>query len=138
MNTKINNLISKIQSVLTDDLLTGQYAKSKRQSKTEGHCYAAAEALYHFLGGREAGYIPCVATFTEGNIRVTHWWIKNAQGEIFDPTSEQFTAIGYNPPYELGKGSGFLTKQPSKRAAIIMKRVLELEEPNLNYDGLSM
>lgn len=128
MDTKTTTLIANIQSVLTPDLLTGQYAKQTQRSHTEGHCYAAAEALYHLLGGKEAGYTPCVATFTDNNQRATHWWIKNKNGEIFDPTAEQFTAIGDTPPYHLGKGAGFLTRQPSKRAATILQRLKELNQ----------
>jgi hypothetical protein len=120
-------LIPKIQSVLSDDLLTPKYAKLKRQSATEGHCYAASEALYHMLGGKSAGYVPCVASFEENGEKFTHWWIRKEK-EILDPTAEQFTSIGVKPPYELGKGAGFLTKQPSKRAQKIIQKVLELPE----------
>ena len=126
MSHDIPKLINDIQSVLNDYLLTAKYAQLPRQSKTEGHCYAASEALYHMLGGKTAGYVPQVASFIENNEKLTHWWLKNQDGKIFDPTAEQFTAIGQKPPYELGKGAGFLTKLPSKRASTIIKRVLEL------------
>lgn len=129
MSQDIPKLIKEIQSVLTNDLLTPKYAQLPRQSKTEGHCYAASEALYHMLGGKTAGYVPQVASFIENNEKLTHWWLKNQDGQIFDPTAEQFTAIGQKPPYDLGKGAGFLTKLPSKRAATIIKRVLELTPP---------
>ena len=89
------------------------------------HCYASAEALYHLLGGKSAGYVACVASFEENNEKFTHWWIKNNQNEIIDPTAEQFTSIGKEPPYSLGKNAGFLTKNPSKRAQIIIQRVFE-------------
>ena len=139
MDSNITKLIADIKSVLTPELLTGQYAKNTPKSPTEGHCYAAAEALYHFLGGKEAGYTPQVASFMEGDIKCTHWWIKYKNGDILDPTAEQFTAIGYEPPYTSSKGAGFLTKNPSKRAAVIMDRVRKLRmERESNLESFTM
>ena len=41
--------------------------------------------------------------------------------KILDPTKEQFsTPVDYSS----GKGKGFLTKKPSKRAATLIKRAL--------------
>lgn len=127
MKREISSYIKKIQSVLTDDLLTPKYKNLVRHSKTEGHCYAAAEALFHMLGGKSQGYSACVASFEENGQAFTHWWIKDQDGKICDPTAEQFTAVGQVPPYHLGKGCGFLTKNPSKRAQIIIERVLDLD-----------
>lgn len=117
-------LIKKIQSVLTDDLLIPYWLKQRSDDEhpTFGHCYAASEALYHMLGGKSAGYKPMRATTPGG----THWWIVDKNGTILDPTAEQFTYKGITPPYNSGIGAGFLTKQPSKRARKIMKRVMEL------------
>lgn len=133
MTIEINHLIEQIQSVLSDDLLSPKYAKLKKQSHTEGHCYAASEALYHLLGGKNAGYIPAVASFSENGEKFTHWWIRNTEGTIFDPTASQFTEIGQQPPYHLGKGAGFLTKLPSKRASQIIDRVLSLNSPTKTF-----
>ncbi len=119
---KIEKLKKLIISVLSDDLLTPKYRKLKRHSVTEGHCYAASEALYHLLGGKEAGYTPQVASWNEGNEKFSHWWIKK-ENIIIDPTSEQFTSINKEPPYKNGKGAGFLTKNPSKRAQEIINRI---------------
>lgn len=126
-NQEISILIQKIQNALTDDLLTPKYAKLARQSPTEGHCYAASEALYHLLGGKSEGYVPCVASFEENGEKLTHWWIRKGN-QVYDPTAEQFTSINQEPPYHLGKGAGFLTKLPSKRAQTIINRVLTPEE----------
>jgi len=41
--------IKKIQAALTPDLLKAQYRGS--DIPYYGHCYVAAEALYHLLGG---------------------------------------------------------------------------------------
>lgn len=59
-NKKEYDLIRKIQSVLTDDLLVSYWRKHKSDTdhKLFGHCYAASETLFHLLGGKNAGYIP--------------------------------------------------------------------------------
>lgn len=79
----------------------------------KGPCYPAAEALYHALGGKEFGLTP-MRIIHEG---VPHWYLRwsTPDGDILylDPTSQQFdTPV----PYEQGKGCGFLTKEPSRRA----------------------
>ncbi len=82
-----------------------------------GNCYVASEALYHLLGGKASGWTPMVMR-TETD---THWFLKHTDGLIVDPTVGQFDAI---PDYSLARGCGFLTKNPSKRAAELMERVL--------------
>lgn len=87
-----------------------------------GNCYVAAEALYHILGGKEAGWTPMVArTDTD-----THWWIQKG-GFRLDPSRRQFNRRGKywleNNVYPKGRGCGFLTKKPSKRARELMKRL---------------
>ena len=114
------DLINKIQSVLSKDLLSPTWKNIVEDGDhvSTGHCYIAAEAIYHLLGGKEAGLKPYVAR--EGD--ETHWWIQRGQ-EIIDPTAEQYLSIGLYPPYSKGKGSGFLTKDPSKRAKLIISRM---------------
>lgn len=121
-NLKMLNLIMDIQSVLTDDLLNPKYKSLARKVPIEGLCYAASESLYHLMGGKEAGFVPCVASFEENGEKFTHWWIRNG-ADIYDPTASQFTEVGKEPPYNLGKGAVFLTKEPSKRAQEIISRV---------------
>lgn len=124
INQNIEQIINKIHTVLDDSLLTSQYKKINRKSKTEGHCYASAEALYHILGGKLNGLIPQVATFEENGLKMSHWWLKDKNGNIIDPTAEQFYSVNSTPPYHLGKGAGFLTKHPSKRARTIIERIV--------------
>lgn len=106
------NLVERVRSVLTDDLLKPEYRRLPNRRPTTGHCYAASEALYHMLEG-----------YTPQNIRhegTSHWYLKGADGSILDATADQFTTP---VPYERGRGKGFLTKQPSKRAQEIIRRV---------------
>ena len=82
-----------------------------------GWCYAASEAAYHLLGGKAAGYTPMVATYFIDCERLTHWWLRRPDGSILDITEGQFS---YKFPYKWGRGCGFLTKAPSKKAQEII------------------
>ena len=114
-------LIAQIQKVLSPDLLKPEFrAMYNPSNPMAGHCYAASEALYHLLGGTKSGYTPHRG---KDELGITHWWLQNSNGKIVDPTAEQYLSVGRTPPYENGKGGGFLTKQPSKRAREIIRRV---------------
>lgn len=119
-------IIKAIHDALKNDalnklLLTKQWINIKQplDNYLTGHCYVASETLYHLLGGKENGYTPQVSRFEKG----THWWIKDKHGNIFDPTSEQFTNEELKGIYSNGKGNGFLTKNPSKRGKILIKYI---------------
>lgn len=88
-----------------------------------GNCYVTCEALYHLLGGKKAGYVPHTLKH-EGD---THWYLVRkycpcgmtyTHPVIIDPTASQFKKP---PNYSKGRGTGFLTKKPSKRARALMK-----------------
>jgi hypothetical protein len=112
--------VEKIVNVLSPDLLKKDYREANKTNSTYGHCYAASEALYHMLGGAASGLRPARGQDSNG---VVHWWLKSKDGRIIDPTATQYTSIGLNPPYAAGKGGGFLTKDPSRRAQTIIDRV---------------
>lgn len=98
-----------------------------------GNCYVTCEALYHLLGGIASGWVPHTVRH-EGDV---HWYLVSTESvvlgsvwhdgsrivtpAILDPTAQQFSTP---PPYHLGRGRGFLTKKPSKRAAALMKAML--------------
>lgn len=118
---RVDHLISRVQRALTPDLLRPRYrAMHDPQNPTAGHCYHAAEALWHMLGGRAAGWTACVHRESDG---ITHWWLRHEDGRIADPTAPQYQ--GDPLPYErgLGKGCGFLTRAPSKPARAILSRL---------------
>jgi hypothetical protein len=131
-NTRINRLIQRIHGALDTSLLKPRYRQEVEADPdlhcTHGHCYAASEALWHALGGMDSPWRPVVAKDEEG----THWWLTNLEtGEIADPTSDQYTSRGEEPPYHAGRRVGFLTKNPSKRAAQIIQRAgLSVPVPN--------
>jgi len=83
-----------------------------------GNCYVTCEALYHLLGGKEAGWIPRIMKW-EGD---THWFLWNVStSQLLDPTASQFKERPGSSDYYMAKGCGFLTKEPSKRAKALMK-----------------
>lgn len=85
--------------------------------KRKGNCYAAAEALYHILGGKRAGLTPMVVKLPNGG---THWYLRTIAWEIIDPSRKQFVGkLDFD--YYRGRGCGFLTKKPSKRARKLIK-----------------
>lgn len=107
------SITGKVRSVLTDDLRNAPYKGSC--NPMSGHCYVASEALYHAMGGKAAGLKPMYVKH-EGS---PHWFLKTKDGKIIDPTADQFkTPV----PYHEAKGKGFLTKEPSKRARVVLKR----------------
>jgi len=51
-----------------------------------------------------------------------HWFLLSPEGEVVDATAGQFkTPV----PYDQARGKGFLTKQPSKRAQVVIDCVRE-------------
>jgi len=106
---------ARIRSALSDDLRSSRYRG--QACSTAGHCYVASEAAYHAMGGSASGFTPQFVRH-EGE---PHWYLKHDEtGLIYDLTADQF---GTPVPYELGKGKGFLTKEPSKRARVILERI---------------
>ena len=82
-----------------------------------GNCYVTSEAAYHLLGGKEAGWTP-MRMHHEGD---THWFLKHKSGFILDLTVKQFKT---RPDYTQAVGSGFLTREPSKRAQKMIQMML--------------
>lgn len=92
----------------------------KKRRQQPGNCYAATEALYYILGGDEGDWRPQVMRLLNGG---SHWFLVHRYHPhvVVDPSRLQFT--GQLPAYGDGHGCGFLTKRPSKRAAILMARL---------------
>lgn len=88
-----------------------------------GNCYVTCEALFHLLGGKAAGYTPHTVRH-EGD---THWYLVHTSGLRIDPTASQFQTP---PPYGQGRGRGFLTRAPSRRARELM-RLLVFQKKDL-------
>ena len=79
-----------------------------------GMCYIASEALYHSTGGQEVWNV-----YVMRHNGDTHWFLRRRKDEkVFDLTAEQFDTL---PDYTTARRIGFLTKEPSKRAKIILE-----------------
>lgn len=107
-------MIQKVRSCLTDELRKSPYRGNP--NGVAGHCYVASEALYHLLGGKEAGWTPQTIQHEGG----PHWFLQHQDGTILDATADQFqTPV----PYEKARGCGFLTRQPSQRTRQVLERL---------------
>lgn len=105
-----------VQGALDDSLRRAPWKGSS--NPMAGHCYVASEALYHMLGGKASGWTPMFIRHEDA----PHWFLKNRSGKVLDPTASQF----HTPvPYDKGKGKGFLTAEPSKRAKTVIDRALK-------------
>ena len=113
-------MLSQIKKHLSSDLLKACYRLENQTNPTFGHCYVASEALYHLSGGKASGLLIKRARDDRG---ITHWWLEYKEEKVLDPTAEQYYISGRTPPYAKGVGAGFLTRNPSKRALILMDRI---------------
>jgi hypothetical protein len=119
VSSKVLELMDAVRAVLTPDLLKPQY-RNHPENPMFGHCYVASEALYHLLGGHESSLQPYRGKDDAG---IVHWWLEDQLGNRYDVTVDQYLSVGRQPPYTVGRAGGFLTKQPSKRAQIVINRV---------------
>ena len=116
--TSPHQLIKQIKSLLSPAMLKREYRDKNKDNPMFGHCYVATEALFYCLG--DSNFKPMRGRDSNG---IVHWWLMNTlSGEILDATSEQYTSVGLNPPYESGRGGGFLTKFPSKRCLMVIQK----------------
>lgn len=114
----IEAVIEAIQKSLTPDLLKPQFREGNKTNPLFGHCYHSAEALYHLirefrLPQEYHDFRPCRGVDDKN---IAHWWLQNERGKILDPTAEQYTSKGLEPPYESGRFRNCRTQQPSGRA----------------------
>jgi hypothetical protein len=109
----IAELIEAIQANLTNDLLKPGQGGARPFA---GHCYVACEALMHAAGYHGVKLVPQTVRH-EGGV---HWYLRDAEGNVLDPTADQFESP---VPYGTGRGRGFLTKAPSKRARTLLERI---------------
>ena len=119
----ISTLIDVLQRTLSDcyDLRRPRYRGNPHP--LSGHCYVASEALFHVLKG--LGYtVKPMFIRHEGE---PHWYLQVDGVGVVDPTAGQFTSA---PDYSAGRGRGFLTTEPSKRAETLLQRVRTTGERN--------
>jgi hypothetical protein len=120
----IDSLDRMIRLCLSDELRRPIYRGNP--CHVAGHCYVASEAAWHILGGPHSVWHPM---FLRHECE-PHWYLESDGGQILDITSEQFVTL---PPYIEGKRKGFLTKEPSRRAAEVLRRVGEALEAGVRH-----
>lgn len=97
---------------LTNDLRKKKYRSNP--NPVAGHCYVASEALRYLLG---PAWQPMFIKHEEDS----HWFLRHAEtGEILDATASQFATP---VPYSEARRQAFLTKEPSKRARILLGKI---------------
>ena len=121
MNLTEQKYYDLVREELTDELLKPEYKDRKVNHKYYGHCFQATHALYHLLGEKEKGYRIRKANDEKG---ITHYWLETSDGEIIDPTVEQYTDLGRPLPYD-SKKDNKASYRPPKEAKIIYERVEE-------------
>lgn len=84
-----------------------------------GWCYVVSEALYYYLGGKDAGLKPMQLSWeTENGTHFSHWWLVDKDNEVIDLTADQFE-IDYEFPYHQGKGRGFMPKMKADSVKLL-------------------
>ena len=128
--TEVARVIAAIRAHLGPHVLRPDWRKRRPANAVAswGCCYVAAEAAYHALGGASSGCKVMHVTH-EGS---SHWYLVDLTRRevelprgaacrmrpvVIDPTVDQFATP---VPYAKGKGKGFLTLQPSKRAQALL------------------
>jgi hypothetical protein len=120
---QLYELSHRVIAVLSPELIDPKYRQE--DVPEAGACYIVSEVLYH-LWGKFHGYRPMRARTELG----THWWLQKATDQpldeqpILDRTGEQFTLDELLEIYARGKGGGFMTKLPSRRAQVLIQRML--------------
>lgn len=107
-------LVQRLTGFLDDSLRRKKYQGNP--CHLTGHCYVACEVIFHLYPGR---YKPCFVRH-EGE---PHWFLRDRKtNKVVDPTVGQFKTT---PDYDSGRGIGFLTANPSKRAQKILAKLLD-------------
>ena len=114
-DAKVAHVVAAIRANLGPHVLRSDWRQRRpvNAAPSWGCCYVASEAAYHALGGAGSGLRVMHVTH-EG---APHWYLTTEDGRVVDPTADQFSRP---VPYGQGKGKGFLTAAPSKRALALM------------------
>lgn len=83
----------------------------------EPNSYVSSEALYHLMGGRDAGWVP----HTVNHEDTEHWYLKNKKdGKILDSLSDGFeTKIDYSK----GRPRALHSREPSVPALQLIEKM---------------
>ena len=107
-----------IKQNLTPDLLPKKWREKNSTNPTYGHCHTASGCLYKIFGPK------AVNMYRGFDGEIYHWWVQDKQGTIIDLTSEQYTSIGKNPPYDKAEKAGLLGFEYKKKVLKLYDRVI--------------
>jgi hypothetical protein len=117
----LNKVIGLIRNNLTIDLLPKKMKDRNingGSNGTYGHCHTAAGVIYKIFGPKN---VHMHRGLDDENLY--HWWIVDKNGNIIDPTSEQYTLLGKVPPYDKGEKAGLLGFDYKKRVLALLERI---------------
>lgn len=119
----ITNRVKVRQAIvdnLTPDLLPKKWHERNAANPLFGHCHNAAGAYQVIFGSKKIKLYR--AKDDEG---IYHWWGVGPEGEIFDPTRDQYIFEGrIPPPYQRGERASILGYDYRKRVNELVERVL--------------
>ncbi len=109
----------RVVAALSDDLRRAPWRGSP--NRLAGHCYVASEAAWHLLGAFRGPWRPQFIRHEDA----PHWYLRNlVTRRVLDLTAGQFATP---VPYAQGRGCGFLTRRPSKRAQKVLTSIPQCE-----------
>ena len=112
------------------DAAAAAVSRGQARDSMYGHCYVASQALYFSQGGYDSGW-------TVWQVRVpgegSHWFLKNPEGDVVDPTASQFAPGAV--PYDRAVKKAWVSQKsfpgPDKRTRRVLARA------GLTRDGLA-
>ena len=118
MNATEQKIFDLVRAELNDSFVSEEY-RGKVNSPFCGHCHHATIAMYYLLGGKDTGYKVRKAV---DDLQIKHYWLETKDGEIIDPTAEQYTDLSRKLPYD-NKVTRGVSHQKSKAAISIISAV---------------
>jgi hypothetical protein len=109
MIKNVESLIKELSACVDNSLRQKKYRNNI--NPLAGMCYVICEAIYYLTKKQ-------VIPHRINHENISHWYLKSDYN-IIDPTVSQFKR---KPNYKNGKRAAFLTKYPSKRCLILIKR----------------
>ncbi|MGE4444359.1 MAG: hypothetical protein AB7E37_05185 [Candidatus Altimarinota bacterium] len=124
----LNKIIEKLKSSFKDEkikkeILDEVWYKKNIDSKIDstGFCFVASEIIYRNTGGKNV-WISKSITGEKWNLGPHRFLVNKETKEILDITSDQYTALGEEIPYEKGVNAPF-HKNFSKGYKILAEKI---------------
>ena len=103
---------------LTIDLLPKKWITENLQNPRFGHCHNAAGCLYKIFSSNS---VHMYRALDKANI--WHWWVQDKDGNIIDPTADQYKLREVKILYKKGEKASLLGFDYKKRVNTLLSRV---------------